>query len=247
MAVIRILRYLKSYPRRGLILFKNNHLNIDGYIDDDWVGDVFDRKSTSGYFTFVGGNLVTWRSKKQKVVSISSVAEKFSRMAKGLCKLYWTIKLLSEIGFTPNFKLNLFYDNKATIEISHNMAHQDHTKHIEVGKHFIKQNLDEKIIQFPLSSQNINQQICLQRPFSVKVSTTHQTSCTSKTFMHQLGGSVGVSCIFHLFRVLIGIISYLVWYKSQVIWTYHQPKIEFFPSLVRSFMNNPLYIIDRLL
>ena len=56
--VIRILRYLKSSPERGLMFKKHGHLNIEGYSDADWTGSS-DRKSTSGYFTFVGGNLVT--------------------------------------------------------------------------------------------------------------------------------------------------------------------------------------------
>ncbi|CAL8168114.1 unnamed protein product [Prunus armeniaca] len=71
-AVLRILRYLKSAPAKGLMFSKHGHLNIDGYSDADWAGNVTDRKSTSGYFTFVGGNLVTWRSKKQNVVALSS-------------------------------------------------------------------------------------------------------------------------------------------------------------------------------
>ena len=76
-AVTRILRYLKSSPGKGLMFSKNNHLNIEGYTDADWAGDILDRKSISGYFTFVGGNLVTWRSKKQKVVTLSSTEVEF--------------------------------------------------------------------------------------------------------------------------------------------------------------------------
>ncbi|RVW37569.1 Retrovirus-related Pol polyprotein from transposon RE1 [Vitis vinifera] len=71
-AIIRILRYLKSSLGKGLMFSKNDHVRVDGYTNIDWVGNIFDRKSTSGYFTFVGGNLVTWRSKKQKVVALSS-------------------------------------------------------------------------------------------------------------------------------------------------------------------------------
>ena len=56
---------------------KNNHLNVDGYTNADWAGNISDRKSTSGYFTFVGGNLVTWRSKKKKVVALSSAEIEF--------------------------------------------------------------------------------------------------------------------------------------------------------------------------
>ncbi|CAL8134140.1 unnamed protein product [Prunus armeniaca] len=76
-AVLRILRYLKSAPGKGLMFSKHGHLNIDGYSDADWAGDVTDRKFTSGYFTFVGGNVVTWRSKKQNVVALSSAEAEF--------------------------------------------------------------------------------------------------------------------------------------------------------------------------
>jgi hypothetical protein len=57
--VIRILRYLKGTPSKGIKFEKNRHVEIEGYTDADWVGSIIDRKSTSGYFTFVGGNLVT--------------------------------------------------------------------------------------------------------------------------------------------------------------------------------------------
>ncbi|XP_030460809.2 uncharacterized mitochondrial protein AtMg00810-like [Syzygium oleosum] len=69
--VYRILRYLKSAPGRGIMFANNDHLVVEGYTDADWAGNASDRRSTSGYLTFVGGNLVTWRSKKQKVVALS--------------------------------------------------------------------------------------------------------------------------------------------------------------------------------
>ena len=100
-AVVRILRYLKSAPGRGLLFSKNGHLEVEGYTNADWAGSISDRKSTSGYFTFIGGNLVTWRSKKQKVVALSSAEAEFRGMAKGLCELLWLRRLLSEIGFGP--------------------------------------------------------------------------------------------------------------------------------------------------
>jgi hypothetical protein len=99
--VVRILRYLKSAPGRGLLFSKNGHLEVEGYTNADWAGSISDRKSTSGYFTFIGGNLVTWRSKKQKVVALPSAEAEFRGMAKGLCELLWLRRLLSEIGFGP--------------------------------------------------------------------------------------------------------------------------------------------------
>lgn len=86
-AIIRILGYLKSAPGKGLMFSKHNHVDVSGYTDADWVGCIIDRKSTSGYFTFLGGNLVIWRSKKQKVVVRSNAEAGYRGMAHGVCEL----------------------------------------------------------------------------------------------------------------------------------------------------------------
>ena len=64
-AVIRIVRYLKAHPGHGLLYKANGHLQVEAYTNADWAGSPSDRKSTTGYYTFLGGNLITWRSKKQ--------------------------------------------------------------------------------------------------------------------------------------------------------------------------------------
>ncbi|RVW53554.1 Retrovirus-related Pol polyprotein from transposon TNT 1-94 [Vitis vinifera] len=88
-AVMCILRYLKNAPRKGILFAKNvDHQSIEVYTDADWAGAVDDRRSTSGYFTFVGGNLVTWKSKKQNVVARSSAEAEFRGMTLGLVRHY---------------------------------------------------------------------------------------------------------------------------------------------------------------
>ena len=74
---------------------------MDAYSDADWVGAIDDRRSTSGNFTFVGGNLVTWRSKKQNVVAHSSVEAEFRGMALGICEALWLRLLLMDLGYLP--------------------------------------------------------------------------------------------------------------------------------------------------
>jgi len=149
-AVVRILRYLKSSPGRGVLFSKHNDcLEICGFTDADWAGSVTDRRSTSGYFTFVGGNLVTWKSKKQKVVARSSAEAEYRGMAHGVCELLWLRTLLCDLGFEPKNAMQLYCDNRAAIDISQNPVQHDRTKHVEVDRHFIKEKVDANLISFP--------------------------------------------------------------------------------------------------
>ncbi|RVW93252.1 Retrovirus-related Pol polyprotein from transposon TNT 1-94 [Vitis vinifera] len=149
-AVMRILRYLKNAPRKGILFAKNiDHQSIEVYTDADWAGAVDDRRSTSGYFTFVGGNLVTWKSKKQNVVARSSAEAEFRGMALGLCEALWLRLLLQDLGYLSRQPIRLFCDNKAACDIAHNPVQHDRTKHVEVDRFFIKEKLDAKIVELP--------------------------------------------------------------------------------------------------
>ncbi|KAI5334683.1 hypothetical protein L3X38_024816 [Prunus dulcis] len=107
-AMMRILSYLKATLGKGILLTKDdNYLKIEGYTDADWAGDVGHRRSTSGYFTFVGGNLVTWRSKKQNVVSRSSAEAEYRGMALGIQELLWLKLLLTDLGYPPKEPMKL--------------------------------------------------------------------------------------------------------------------------------------------
>jgi Reverse transcriptase (RNA-dependent DNA polymerase) len=148
-AVTRILRYLKGAPGRGLFFRKHGHLDISCFTDADWAGSITDRRSTSGYFSFVGGNLVTWRSKKQVVVALSSAEAEFRGIAKGVCELLWLKKLMNELDFESGEPMVLFCDNKAAIDMSHNPVQHDRTKHVEIDRHFIKEKIESKTIKIP--------------------------------------------------------------------------------------------------
>ncbi|KAM1346354.1 hypothetical protein ACFX13_036411 [Malus domestica] len=148
-AVTRILRYLKGSPGKGILFKRNNHFSVEGYTDADWAGSIDDRRSTSDYFTFVGGNLVTWRSKKQNVVAHSSAEAEYKGMALGICEILWLKLLLSDLGIQHDQPMKLFCDNKAARDIAHNPVQHDRTKHVEVDRFFIKEKLEGKIIEVP--------------------------------------------------------------------------------------------------
>jgi len=67
------------------------------YTDVDYAGSIVDRRSTTGYCMFLGGNLVTWRSKKQNVAARSSAEENFRSMVQGVCELLWMKIIIDDL------------------------------------------------------------------------------------------------------------------------------------------------------
>ncbi|KAK4277183.1 hypothetical protein QN277_015217 [Acacia crassicarpa] len=155
--VYRILRYLKGSPGRGLLFKKTDKRNVELFTDADWAGDQDDRKSTSGYCTYVWGNLVTWRSKKQSVVARSSAEAEYRAVALGICEGIWIKRVLEDLRKCINLPIKVYCDNMAAINIAHNPVQHDRTKHVEIDRHFIREKVDEGIIDLryiPSKEQN---------------------------------------------------------------------------------------------
>lgn len=127
-------------------------------MDADWACSIIDRRSTSGYCTYVWGNMVTWRSKKQNVVARSSAEAQYRAMANGVCEILWLKRILEDLRMLVNMPMKLYCDNKAAISIARNPVQHDRTKHVEINRHFIKEKID-------------NGTICM-----LFVSTTQQTA-----------------------------------------------------------------------
>ena len=108
-----------------------------------------DRRSTTGYCTFVVGNLVSWRSKKQSVVARSSAEAEFRAMTAGVCELRWVKIILEDLKISWSGPMRLYCDNKSAISIAHNPVQQDRIKHIEIDRRFIKEKLESRLICTP--------------------------------------------------------------------------------------------------
>ncbi|RVW50044.1 Retrovirus-related Pol polyprotein from transposon RE2 [Vitis vinifera] len=140
-AVIRILRYIKSTPGQGVLYENRGHTQVVGYTDADWAGSPTDRRSTSGYCVFIGGNLISWKSKKQDVVARSSAEAEYRAMALATCELIWLKHLLRELRFGKDEQMKLICDNQAALHIASNPVFHERTKHIEVDCHFIREKI----------------------------------------------------------------------------------------------------------
>ncbi|RVW98206.1 Retrovirus-related Pol polyprotein from transposon RE1 [Vitis vinifera] len=140
-AVIRILQYIKSTPGQGVLYENRGHTQVVGYTDADWAGSPTDRRSTSGYCVFIGGNLISWKSKKQDVVARSSAEAEYRAMALATCEHIWLRHLLQELRFGKDEQMKLICDNQAALHIASNPVFHERTKHIEVDCHFIREKI----------------------------------------------------------------------------------------------------------
>ncbi|WZZ78411.1 hypothetical protein YC2023_098983 [Brassica napus] len=137
--VERILMYLNGSPDQGVWMGCNGSTEVVGYCDADWAGDRADRRSTTGYCTFIGGNLVTWKSKKQKVVSCSSAEAEYRAMLKLTNELVWIKGILKHLEIDQATPMTMHCDNQAAIHIASNSVFHERTKHIEVDCHKVRQ------------------------------------------------------------------------------------------------------------
>ena len=115
-------------------------------MDADWAGSKEERRSTSGYCVFVGGNLVLWKSKKHNVVSQSSAESEYRAMAQSTCELMWLHQLLAEVGIKTSVPVKLLCDNQVALHIASNPIFQERTKHIEIDCHFVHEKIQLDLI-----------------------------------------------------------------------------------------------------
>ncbi|XP_060960857.1 uncharacterized mitochondrial protein AtMg00810-like [Cannabis sativa] len=131
-AVKRIFKYLAGTVNCGLWYSCDTNTSLVGYSDSDWAGCIDDRKSTSGRCFYIGNNLVSWYSKKQQSISLSTAEAEY--IAAGSCctQLIWLNKMLIDYGY-PQHTLTIFYDSTSAINISKNPVQHSRTKHIDIS------------------------------------------------------------------------------------------------------------------
>lgn len=143
-ALKRVLRYVKHTVDYNLIFLRNECDTLIGYADADFARD-HDRKSTSGYMFKLFGNTITWRSKKQSTVALSTTEAELISLCEASVEACWLIKLLSDLNINVE-NVIIFEDNQSTMKTVKN-PDQKRLKHLDVKYNFIKQKVEEGIIK----------------------------------------------------------------------------------------------------
>ncbi|GKA38340.1 putative RNA-directed DNA polymerase [Tanacetum coccineum] len=154
-AANRVLCYLKGTPGQGILIPRDGGTNLLAYCDSDWLGCPMTRRSRTGYLLLLGGAPVSWKTKKQSVVSKSSAEAEYRAMSNAVSEILWMRWLLGELDMAPVGPTALFCDNQAARHIANNPVFHERTKHVEMDCYFVRERVDSmEICPMPIATKD---------------------------------------------------------------------------------------------
>ncbi len=168
-----ILRYLRGTIGTSITYSGEGELTLECYADASYASDQDDRKSTSGYLFLLGGAPISWLSKKQTTVALSTLEAEYIALCLATQEALWLTQLLKELDISIPLPLRIFEDNQGAIAISNDPKHHPKTKHIEVKYHFIREKVDSGEIRIQhVESRNMLADL-LTKPISKEKLSEH--------------------------------------------------------------------------
>ncbi|KAK6121804.1 hypothetical protein DH2020_044417 [Rehmannia glutinosa] len=146
-AAKRVLRYVKCTVDLGIFYKNGGDEKLISYTDSDYAGDLDDRKSTSGYVFLLSSGAVSWSSKKQPIVTLSTTEAEFVAAASCACQAIWMRRILEDFHHVQSGDTTIFCDSSSAIELSKNPVLHGRSKHIDVRFHFLRDLVKDKIIK----------------------------------------------------------------------------------------------------
>lgn len=159
----RVHRYLKATLKYKIEYTKNDE-KIKAFTDSDWAGDVDDRKSCTGNVIMLVDGPISWRSNKQRTVSLFTMEAEYAAMSELSREVVYMIRLLSHMGFTHYVEIPIimYCDNQSAIELSKNAIFHKRSKHIDISYHYTRELVEKGIVKMTsLSTESMIADICL--------------------------------------------------------------------------------------
>ena len=114
-----VFRYLQATLTHGICFSGSGDGELIGYSDADWAGDIESRRSTSGYVFVLNGGCISWRSKKQRTVALSSTEAEYMALSEATQEAVWLKAFMRELGEdTGNSALTVYEDNQGAIALT---------------------------------------------------------------------------------------------------------------------------------
>jgi hypothetical protein len=171
----RILRYLKGTWDYKLRFTKDGDYPLEGYADADFANDWEDRKSVSGFVFKVFGNIVSWSTKKQPTVSLSSTEAELIALCHATKEGLWLCKLLSDIGISCE-PFTMYEDNLPCIRICEEPREHQRMKHLDVQFKFVREVIKDKKIEVKHVSSAKQQADMMIKPLNKILLNSHLQS-----------------------------------------------------------------------
>ena len=146
-ALHKILRYLKDTIGLGIFYGVDSNFDLRGFSDSDWQTCPDTRRCVTGFAIFVGNSLISWRSKKQDVVSMSSAEAEYRAMSVATKEIIWVGYLLTALKVPFKHPAYLYCDNEAALHIANNSVFHERTKHIENDCHKVRECIEAGILK----------------------------------------------------------------------------------------------------
>lgn len=176
LAAKRILRYVQGTTGFEIQYRHGGEEKLVGYVDSDYAGDEDDRRSTSGYAFMFGKGVVSWESKKQPIVTLSTTEAEFVAASNGACQAVWLRNVLAEIGFDQGKGTTLWCDNSSTIKLSKNPVLHGRSKHIHVRYHFLRELVNDEVIGLEYCSTHEQLSDVMTKPVKLDVFEKQRSS-----------------------------------------------------------------------
>ena len=156
-AVKRIIRYLKATMDLKLRFLKNDKKGIYGYCDADWATDADERKSCSGYIFKYGSAAISWCSKKQTIVALSSTEAEYISLSSITKEAVWLKQLADELNINNKRAIIINCDNQSAIKLAENCGYRPRTKHIDIRHHHIREKIADGtiFIKYVCTKENV--------------------------------------------------------------------------------------------